>query len=465
MELLTPRWSQPPRRFHRDQHDIRKSNARVKVMDCGRRSGKTLLACEMLVSRLLDVIPHCPEPRYACGAPIQEQANEIFWDLLLELIPEEWIIGGRNGDNVRISTRKIHLANGAVIKVAGLDKPHRIEGRYLNGFVGTEISDCKPNFFDRTVWPMLGDYHGWAILEGVPKRQGIGARWFRQLCERIANGEEPDSIRRNWPAWSIVDPQEIEEAKRRLSVEDFQEQYGAQWLNAGGSVFHSFSREHNVRPCVYRPELPIIVGQDYNWNPMSWCMSHKIGDTLETFDELVLNNVDTARALNVLWSRYEHHKSGWQFYGDASGKSHTSNSPISDYAIVNNDQRFIKAGRTLHYPPANPSRRDRFAAANARLCTADGLHHAFIDPKCAKLIEDMEMRAYKPGTTELPEKEGMLGHSSDAWSYVIIKLWPIRFNVNEHDNKVVTSKGPAISYPSYANGSPIRPALDLSKLR
>src|SRR5271166_4405281 len=144
MLLLTSKWGSPPRRYHKEQYEIRTSKARGRLMDCGRRSGKTLLSTEILVSRLLDVIPGCPRPKYVCAAPVQHQANEIFWELLLDLIPDEWIEGGKKGENVRLSDpRNINLANGARVMVAGLDKPHRIEGKYLNGFVGSEWSDVK----------------------------------------------------------------------------------------------------------------------------------------------------------------------------------------------------------------------------------------------------------------------------------------------------------------------------------
>jgi hypothetical protein len=400
-------------------------------MDCGRRSGKTLLSCEILVSHLLDEVPHCLRPRYACAAPVQEQANEIFWDLLLDLIPEAWIPGGRDGPNISLSTRNIKIFNpitgqqAANIKVAGLDKPHRLEGKYLNGFVGSEWSDVKPGVFDMVIRPMLADYHGWYILEGVPKRQGIGSRWYRNLCERVSGtlarkaaglpptkDDYPDCGRWTWPAWDIMPPEEVKEAQATMDPRDFEEQYGAKWVNAGGGVWHAFTREFNVRSCEHRDGLPIIVGQDYNRTPMCWTLNHRIGDIFETFDELVMVNTDTEKALDELWRRWGHHRGGWQFYGDASARNRGTRK-FSDYAIVCNDQRFVKAegGRTCHYPPANPSHHDRFAAGNARLATADGQHRAFIDPHCTALIEDLEMRAYKLGTMELPKNEGGRGHA------------------------------------------------------
>ena len=462
IKVLTPRWLMKgkPMRYHPQQYEVRTLKARGRIMDCGRRSGKSELAKQILVAHLLDVIPGCRRPRYAYGAPTQDQAVEIAWEDLLDLIPDEWIVGGKHGPNVSYSRFQVKLANGASYKVVGLDKPHRIEGKYLNGFVGDEWSDVKPGTFDKVIRPMLGDYHGWYILCGVPKRQGIGARWYRDVCERVSatlarkaagqppsKNDWPDCGRWSWPAWDIVDPAEVEEARATMDPRDFEEQYGAKWLNAGGSVWHAFSREYNVRPCERREGLPIVVGQDYNRTPMSWALSHRIGEIFETFDELIMSDTDTEKALDELWRRYGHHKGGWQFYGDASARNRSTKSRFSDYAIVWNDPRFKEAGRTLHYPPGNPSHDDRFAAGNARLGTADGNHRAFIDPRCEELIEDLEMRAYVPGTMKLPENEGGRGHISDAWSYPIYRIWPIRFNLGGQKEMVVLGEGPRTDWP------------------
>jgi hypothetical protein len=449
-EPLTPRWT--PLTWHAEQRRLYDSTARIKVAPCGRRSGKSEWAKRILVERaFLDKIPGCVRPRYAYGAPTQDQARNIAWDDLLDLIPDYWIVGGKKGESVSYSRLEIVLANNALIRVVGLDKPHRIEGKYFNGFVGDEWSDVKDGVFDRVIRPMLADFHGWAILCGVPKRQGIGSRWYRKLCDAILEGRYPDADHFTWPAWDILSKREIDEARSTMDPRDFEEQYGAQWVNAGGGVWHAFTREFNVRPCVRRENLPIIVGQDYNRTPMAWMLSHRVGDIFETFDELVMVNTDTEHALDELWRRYGHHPGGWQFYGDASARNKGTRK-FSDYAIVWNDERFQKApgGRTFHYPPANPSLDDRFAAGNARLATADGQHRAFIDPRCTHLIEDLEMRAYAPGTMKLPENGGDRGHYSDAWSYPLYRIWPIRFNMRgSHKQAVIVGE---------QQGSPQAPA-------
>ena len=427
---LTPRWT--PMREHPEQLAVRRcrrqDNVRIITLPCGRRSGKSELAKRLVVESLLDVIPGCHKPRYIYAGPTQDQAREIAWHDLLDLIPDHWILGGKSGPNVSYSRLSITIANGASVRVVGLDKPHRIEGGYLNGFVGDEWSDIRPGTFDRVIRPMLGDFHGWAILCGVPKRQGVGAAWYRRLCEAIAGGKYPDAAHFRWPASDILPAEEVAEARSTMDPKDYAEQYDAIWQTAGGGIFHAFSREHNVRPCQRRDNLPIIVGSDFNIDPMCWVIGHRVDDRLEIFDELFIRDCNTPRALDELWKRWGHHPGGWQFYGDASSRARKTSAVQSDYAHIWNDPRFKKAGRTLHYPPDNPNVEDRFSAMNARFCNAEGVRRVFIDEQCVHLTEDLETRSYKLGSRE-PNDSHDQGHSSDALSYVAWRIWPLRFNV------------------------------------
>ena len=414
-------------RPHRVQYAAWSASARFAALPCGRRSGKTELAKRRLVAYLPVPVQGCLHPRYAFCGPTNDQAKEIAWQDLLDLIPDRWIAGGKGGPNVSYSTLKIETIFGSSLRVVGLDRPERIEGKYLNGVVMDESSDIRPSIFDRVILPMLGDYGGWAWRIGVPKRQGVGAAEFRKFCEQCASGEYPNGACFAWPSADILPAEEIRHARETLDAKDFREQYEASWETSGGGVFHAFDRQFNVRPCAYRPELPIVVGCDFNVNPMAWAVGHVIDKHVEWFDELWLRDTNTQAALNTLGSRYNDHKSGWQFYGDASSKSRKSSANATDYALILNDERFKRMGRTVHFPPANPPVEDRFAACNAMFLNAAGERRMFVDPRCKHLIEDLENRSYKPGTRKLPNESGTdRGHLSDAVGYVIFRLFPIR---------------------------------------
>ena len=421
----TPRWY--PLRFHQLQAESWFTSYRFLGLPCGRRSGKTELAKRRLVRYLPIPIPGCDNPRYIFGAPVENQAREIAWQDLLDLIPDHWIEGGKAGRNVSHGRLEIRTRWNSTLRIVGLDKPHRIEGKYVNGVVLDEMSDERPETFDRIIRPMMSDYpSSWCWLIGIPKRQGVGAYWYKEFCLKAGRGEYPSAGMHTWPASDILDPNEVKHARETLDPKDYAEQYDARWQTAGGGIFHAYDPEYNVRPCAYDPRLPICVGQDFNVDPMCWVMAHQHGDRLEVFDELFIRDCNTPRALDVLWGRYSSHTGGWRFYGDAAGQQRKTSASLTDYAHVFNDPRFLKAGRTLHYLTANPELKDRYSCCNALLCNAAGLRRAFIDPGCKHLIRDFESASYKPGTSE-PQSGGDALHMVDGWGYIVWRLFPPRF--------------------------------------
>ena len=445
----TPRWW--PLKGHIEQQRALTCGARFVGLDAGRRSGKTDLAKRFLVSHLPESRPW-PDPRFFYGMPTRDQAKRVAWRDLLKLIPDNWIIGGKHGPNVSYGELWVRTKWGSELWVLGMDAPARFEGIPWDGGVLDEAVDLADGCFNLHVRPALEtvengiNRHGWCWIIGKPSRRGPGAKWFKGFCEECRRGEYPDGAAFTWPSSDILPADVVAQARATMSKKDFDEQYGASWQTAGGGVWHAFSREFNVRPCQRRDNLPIIVGSDFNVDPMCWTLSHRVGEFFETFDELILRNSNTPRTLKELWTRYGHHPGGWQFYGDASSRQRQTSATQSNYAHIWNDENFQRAGRTLHYLNANPSHHDRFAAGNTRLGTADGLHRAFIDPRCTTLIEDLETRSYKEGTTELADGKEF-GHVSDAWSYCAHRIWPIRFNVggNRKQSVIVGNTQPLIT--------------------
>jgi hypothetical protein len=431
-----------PFRPHATQFALWSTPARFVSVQAGRRSGKTELAKRRLVRYLPVPIPGCPQPRYAFGAPTHAQAKEIAWQDLLDLIPDRWIRGGKNGPNVSYSTLTIDTIFGSSLRVFGLDKPYRVEGSYLNGVGLDESSDIRPGAFDRVIRPMLSDYGGWAWRVGVPKRQGIGAAEFNAFHDSCEAGEYLDGAAFWWASADILLPEEIKAARETLDPKDFREQFEARRETAGGQIFYAFHRDFNVRPCPYTPGRAIVVGSDFNVDPMAWVLGHNYsssqGNRVEWFDEIWLRNSNTQAALDVLWARYSNHTGGWQFYGDAASKQRKTSAHTTDYVQIFNDPRFTRAGRTVHYPEANPPTADRFAATNAMFCNADGVHRMFVDPRCKRLIQDLEGRYYKPGTREAADS-GDLSHATDALGYVVYRLFPLRIETTAQRRIVVTT--------------------------
>ena len=189
--------------------------------------------------------------------------------------------------------------------------------------------------------------------------------------------------------------------------------------------------------------MPLVIGSDFNVDPLAWAIGQWRGDRMEWFDEIWLRDVSTPDALNALWAKWGHHKGGFQFFGDASGSSRHTSASTTDYATIYNDERFKKAGRIVRYPKANPARKDRYSSSNAMFGSADGNRRMHVDPVCVHLRQDLRTRAYKPGTCEADDRGNDAGHIADAMDYAVWMLFPIQFGVEQETGTVYISGGAA----------------------
>jgi hypothetical protein len=380
------------------------------------------------------------DPRYFFAGPTERQAKLIAWKDLIMLTPPDWLKGEPNHSELRIDT-----VFGSSLHVIGLDKPQRMEGPPWDGGVVDESCDVKPDAVKCCIWPTLVDRHGWLWRIGVPKRVGVGAAEYRRACEEAAAGGHPDEAEFHWPSKDIVPLEELRYFQERMDAKDYAEQFDASWQKAGGKIWHAFDEDYNVRGCVFDPAAPLVVGCDFNVDPMAWVLGHpRNGGSggpggpggpggsggppdghIEWFDELWMRDTNTRKALDALWEKYGSKTRGTvSFYGDATSRRRETSASESDYLQIVNDRRFKAKGATVHFPKANPGKAMRFAAGNAVLRNAAGNVRCFFDRRMEHTLADIENRGYRPGTTE-PDDKGDVGHATDAWSYACYMLYPI----------------------------------------
>lgn len=408
MTFLTPAWT--PLKPHPVQSAAWRTKARFVGIYAGRGSGKTEIARRYLV-RHLNVRKPWPDPQYFYALPTYMQAKRVAWKKIKALIPPHWIA------NLSESELWIETIFGSTLHVVGLDRPERIEGLQYDGGIVDESSDQKPGVFDLSIAPAMTHRDPFCWRIGVPKRFGRGATEFKRFCLETAQATY------TWPSSSVLEPEQLEYFKRTLSIQDFDEQFNASWLKASGAIYHGWSSENISSEVQYCRDQVIWVGQDFNVNPMCWCLAHIVGDSLHIFDQLFERNTNTQACLDKLHARYGSHEGGWVFCGDASAGARKTSAAASDLAQIRNDRRFTRK-RVLFFKK-NPPVIDRFASCNALMCNALGERRLLVHPRCKTVISDAENRNWKPDTRE-PDDGPDEGHMADAFGYIIYRLWPLR---------------------------------------
>lgn len=380
----------------------------------GRQSGKT-----EIVRRLVCLALRVPKPwsdaRYFYTADTVTKAYGIAFEQCLKLIPKSWLAGK---PHISKGWMEIKTVFGSSLRFGGLIGCEWIEGLPWDGGVCDEACDCPPRSWDISILPALSVRRGWAIRMGALKRTGVGSVAFKQWLREIREGERPDCETFKWTSASVmdaIDPEIVQTMARNMDARDFNEQMNAEDVAAGGLWLWAFDPQINKRPCSYDPSVRVIVGMDFNVDPMCWVLGHKHGQTMEWFDEIHLRNTNTPEALNVLWSRYgDKQRGGWAMCPDAASRQRKTSAHLSDYAWIMADKRFRDSpgGCQVLCPMSNPGRHDRFAACNAMFCNAEGERRMFVDDRCKRLLADIQ--------TQLDGQEDQsLGHCNDAMGYAV----------------------------------------------
>lgn len=426
----------PTLRPHALQSKVWQSKARFIVMACGRGSGKTELARRKLVTQLPLKKPWS-NPLYFYAMPTYMQAKRVGWKEILRLIPPEWILE-RNVMDLYIKT-----IFGSELYVAGLDRPQRIEGSQYDFGVIDECSDVKPGAFRKSVIPALSTKNGSCWLIGVPKRNGIGSRDFKDLFD-LGNGPNQMGIESyQWPSSSVKTEAELAVYREGMTDKDYEEQFNATWVMPGGLVYYAFDRETSVINS-YEPDYlsPLYIGQDFNVNPMCWVIAQKTDRGLVQFDELFVKDTNTPECLKELHKRHGDKFPKYVFCGDAASrqrKTNGSKASKSDYALINNFD--LIRNKVIKIPDRNPPVDDRQQVVNGLLKDVDGNCRFFVTRNCKKTIQDLEYLSYKENTSIVDDSNPEMGHISDALGYLIWQEYPM---------KIIQSSSAEIGFHAFA---------------
>ena len=206
------------------QKKVWSDDTRFKIVAAGRRTGKSRLAAWMLIVNALQA----DKGHVFYVAPTQGQARDIMWQTLLELAHP--IVTSSHINNLQIK-----LVNGATISLKGADRPETMRGVSLKFLVMDEYADMKPEVFEQILRPALADQKGAALFIGTP----MGRNHFYDLY-KYAELEDDES----YAAWhftsydnELLDPDEIDLAKKSMSSYAFRQEFMASFEAKGSEMF------------------------------------------------------------------------------------------------------------------------------------------------------------------------------------------------------------------------------------
>ena len=206
------------------QQEVFSDPTRFKIVAAGRRTGKSRLAAWKLILNALQV----ERGHVFYVAPTQGQARDIMWSTLLEL-------GHEVIKNAHINNLQITLINGATISLKGADRPETMRGVSLKYLVMDEYADMKPSVWEQILRPALADQKGGALFIGTP----MGRNHFYDLYMYGDMGDDPTYKSWHFTSYDneLLDPEEIDMAKKSMSSFAFKQEFMASFAAQGSDIF------------------------------------------------------------------------------------------------------------------------------------------------------------------------------------------------------------------------------------
>ena len=197
---------------------------RFHVVAAGRRTGKSRLASYRLIVEALQ----SERGHVFYVAPTQGQARDIMWQTMLE-------VGHSVIATSHVNNLQIKLINGATISLKGADRPETMRGVSLKFLVMDEYADMKPEVWEQILRPALADLKGKAMFIGTP----MGRNHFYDLYQYGLKGEDDTFKSFHFTSFDnpLLDPDEINAAKKSMSSFSFRQEFMASFEAAGGELF------------------------------------------------------------------------------------------------------------------------------------------------------------------------------------------------------------------------------------
>lgn len=393
-------------RMSKPQSRVFASPARFRALNAGRRFGKTHLAA-------LELMASAVNRKGSINwyvAPTYRQAEQIAWAKLKAMIPAAYIAAKNESD------LSITLRNRSTIALRGADNPDSLRGPGLDFVVLDEAAFQKHEAWAEVIRPALSDRLGRALFISTP----CGYNWFYDLyC--AAKGRD------DWAAFQFttldggnVPNSEVEAARSELDERTFRQEYEASFEALTGRVYYAYDREQNARPIADDGKSPVLVGMDFNVNPMSAVFAIRAGDQLHFFGELLMPNGNTEEMSKAIRARFPDRSV--RVYPDPTGNARKTSAPVgqTDFTILR------AAGLNVVAPSHPYPVADKINTVNSAMKTASGIRRIFVDPvKCPNLVKAWDGLTYREGTSE-PDKSLGLDHVTDAAAYLILWELPLR---------------------------------------
>lgn len=271
------------------QRIIAADNHRFRVIDCGRRFGKTTLAVEEIKGNTLSDEINARILHKNAGiayiAPTYQQARDIAWENLKRELGPLIISANESRLELKVMTNLYDPTKYITIILRGWESIETLRGQKFRLIVLDEVALMKYFFmyWEEVLRPTLADVAGHAMFISTPK----GFDHFYQLFNLENDPERGRDYKsfhfttyhNAYPLCGCPSPDplvcphipvdEIEAAKREMTPDRFAQEFMGDFRKMEGLVYKEFDRDRHIfDECPTTSFIQTMLGLDYGFtNP------------------------------------------------------------------------------------------------------------------------------------------------------------------------------------------------------
>jgi len=372
--------------------EVAKNLTRFKVLNCGRRWGKTTLAVELILMRAF-----AKKVKIAYIAPTIQQARDIAFAMLKkELQP---ILKNTNESRLEFKV-KTQDGEESLIFLRGWEAIETLRGQAFDFLILDEVASMRSFWigWQEVLRPTLTDNKGDAMFISTPK----GYNHFYDLYNKELTDKEFKSFQFSSYDNPFLPNEEIDSAKATIPKERFEQEYMASFQKTQGLVYKEFDRKTHLYEELPEAEFEKLGGVDFGFrNP--------------------------AGVLDIMFSKE-------RFYVENEWyKTGRTDAVIADYVKACQFNEVYpdpeNAGGVEELKQRNINVREVIKAKGSILTGINKVKEAFmtgrlkINKRCVNLIAEIEMYSYDDEKGDRNENENPVksnDHLLDALRYVVM---------------------------------------------
>jgi phage terminase large subunit len=259
-----------PFRLHANQRLIFDDKHRFRVVNCGRRFGKTMLAMQELLTYCFN---RSGDIRVAYIGPTRQQAEDIAWREMKKFfapftqqVHEAKLQIICNTCDVKIEGEQGEfIPNGGTMTayIYSWEAIDRVRGMFFDFIVVDEVAQMDEFWVSwrETLLPTLTDRRGKVLFLSTP----VGFNHFYDLYQEELNNVDFKSFKFTSYDNPTLPEGEIDTIKTYSTEDSFAQEYLADFRKRQGLVYPEFKREHHVVKEAPAEFSEIICGVDFGY--------------------------------------------------------------------------------------------------------------------------------------------------------------------------------------------------------